>query len=200
MQRLFMLAVFLSAAGFLVWDRLNPPAPPPAPPPPPPMSAADSAPVFSEAEIQKMRGSLQDADPEVRWAAVQLLFNIRDPQVGPLVERMLTEDPDPEVRVKIISLYKGREESSRLGPLVRGLQDVDMTVRLASLKALGDIGDPSVTVWVVALLRDVEPEVRIEALRTLGRFQDRRKAEFKALAEKLRLDYEEAVRRAAARR
>jgi HEAT repeat protein len=116
-----------------------------------------------------MRASLQDADPEVRWAAVQLLFNIRDPQVGPLVERMLSEDPDPELRVKIISLYKGREETARLGPLVRGLQDVDMSVRLASL-------------------------------RTLGRFQDKRKEEFKALAEKLRTDYEEAVRRSAGRR
>jgi len=72
--------------------------------------------------------------------------------------------------------------------------------RIASLQALGDIGDPSVAVWVTALLRDTEPTVRIEALRTLGRFQDKRKAEFKILAEKLRADYEDAVRRAAARR
>lgn len=199
MPRALTLAVFLAAVGFLVWDRMHPAAPPPAPAPPPAATLADSAPVFTDAELAKMRASLQDADPEVRWAAVQLLFNIRDPRVGPLVERMLSEDPDPELRVKIISLYKGRE-MSRLGPLVRGLQDAEAPVRLASLRALGDIGDPSVTVWVVALLRDVEPEVRIEALRTLGRFQDKRKEEFKALAEKLRADYEEAVRRSAGRR
>ena len=30
--------------------------------------------------------------------ALQLLFNIRDPQLGPSLEKMLTEDPDPEVR------------------------------------------------------------------------------------------------------
>lgn len=194
-----MLLVFIGAGTFLIWDRINPIRGDLAPPPPP---AAAQLPVsvFSEGEIQKVRLSLQDADPGVRWAAIQLLFNIRDPQIGPVVERLLTEDPDAEVRLKIVALFRGQEGLARLGPLVRGLSDIDQTVRLASLQALGDIGDPSVSTWVTALLRDVEPDVRIEALRTLGRFQDKRKADFKALAEKLRKDYEEAVRLAAARR
>ena len=46
---------------------------------------------------------------------------------------------------------------------------------------------------------DMEPEVRVEALHTLGRFQERRKVEFQALADKLRLDYEAALRRKLAR-
>ncbi|MBI4060368.1 MAG: HEAT repeat domain-containing protein [Elusimicrobia bacterium] len=201
MNRPAMLLVFLGAASFLVWDHMHPEREPLAPPPPPALSAgAQPGPVFSEDEIKKVRLSLQDSDSSVRWAAIQLLFSIRDPQLGPSLERMLTEDPDPEVRMKVVSLFKGREDMSRLGPLVRSLGDYDANVRMASLQALGDIGDPSVTVWVTALLRDVEPAVRIEALRTLGRFQDKRKAEFKALADKLRADYEEAVRRAAARR
>ncbi|MDD5304203.1 MAG: HEAT repeat domain-containing protein [Elusimicrobia bacterium] len=199
MNRLAMLFIFLGAASFLVWDHMNPerealvPAPPPA-------IVQQPGPVFSEDEIKKVRLSLQDADPTVRWAAIQLLFNIRDPQLGPSLEKMLTEDPDPDVRMKVVSLFKGREDLSRLGALVRGLSDYDANVRIASLQALGDIGDPSVVIWITALLRDVEPSVRIEALRTLGRFQDKRKAEFKALADKLRADYEDAVRRAAARR
>lgn len=194
-----MLFIFLGAAAFLVLDYRNPPREAVAPPPPPAIEQ-QPAPVFSEAEIKKVRLSLQDSDPSVRWAAIQLLFNIRDPQLGPMLEKMLTEDPDPEVRMKVVSLFKGREDLSRLGALVRGLSDYDASVRIASLQALGDIGDPSVVIWITALLRDVEPDVRIEALRTLGRFQDKRKAEFKALADKLRTDYEEAVRRAAARR
>lgn len=194
-----MLFIFLGAASFLVWDHMNPEREPVAPPPPPAI-AQQPGPVFSEEEIRKVRLSLQDADAEVRWAAIQLLFNIRDPQLGPMLEKMLTEDPDPEVRMKVVSLFKGREDLSRLGALVRGLSDYDANVRMASLQALGDIGDPSVVIWITALLRDVEPTVRIEALRTLGRFQDKRKAEFKALADKLRADYEEAVRRAAKRR
>lgn len=199
MNRLAMLFIFLGAASFLVWDHLHPEREAVAPPPPPAI-VQQPGPVFSEDEIKKVRQSLQDADSSVRWAAIQLLFNIRDPQLGPSLEKMLAEDPDPEVRMKVVSLFKGREDISRLGALVRGLGDYDSNVRIASLQALGDIGDPSVAVWVTALLRDTEPTVRIEALRTLGRFQDKRKAEFKILAEKLRADYEDAVRRAAARR
>ncbi len=199
MNRLLMLVVFFGAAAFLVWDHRRPERTPMAPPPPPALMQ-QPGPVFSEDEIKKVRLSLQDADSSVRWAAIQLLFNIRDPQLGPILEKMLSEDPDPEVRMKVVGLFKGREDLSRLGALVRGLNDTDPQVRMASLKALGDIGDPSVVVWVTALLKDAEPDVRIEALKTLGRFQDKRKADFKALADKLKSDYEEAVRRAAARR
>ena len=199
MQRLLMLFVFIGAASFLVWDQMHPDRGVVAPPPPPAIEQKPS-PVFSEGDIRKMRTSLQDADSDVRWAAVQLLFNIRDPEIGPILDRMLTEDPDPEVRMKIVSLFKDREDLARLSALVRGLNDVDKIVRVASLQTLGDIGDPSVSIWVIALLRDAEMDVRIQALRTLGRFQEKRNAEFKALAEKLRKDYEEAVRRAAARR
>ena len=199
MNRLVMLLVFLGAAGFLVWDHLHPPREAVAPPPPPAIVQLPG-PVFAEEEIKKVRLSLQDADSSVRWAAIQLLFNIRDPQLGPILEKMLAEDPDPEVRMKVVGLFRGREDISRLGALVRGLADTDPSVRIASLQALGDIGDPSVAVWVTAVLKDAEPNVRIEALRTLGRFQDKRKAEFKALADKLKADYEDAVRRAAARR
>jgi len=197
MQKLFMLVVFLGAAGYLAFDRMHPRQEAVAPAAPPAI-AVEPAPVFSESEIKKVRFSLQDADPEVRWAAVQLLFNIHDPRLAQVLEHMLTQDPDPEVRMKVVTLFKGREDLARLGALVRGLSDIDKGVRIASLQALGDIGDPSVATWVTALLRDVEPDVRIEALRTLGRFQDKRKAEFKALADKLRTDYEAAVRRAAA--
>jgi HEAT repeat protein len=194
-----MLLIFLGAGSFLVWDHLHPAQEAMVPPPPPPIVQLPG-PVFAEEEIKKVRLSLQDADSSVRWAAIQLLFNIRDPQLGPILEKMLAEDPDPEVRMKVVGLFRGREDVSRLGALVRGLNDTDPSVRIASLQALGDIGDPSVAVWVTAVLKDAEPTVRIEALRTLGRFQDKRKAEFKALADKLRADYEEAVRRAVAHR
>ncbi|MBI3288113.1 MAG: HEAT repeat domain-containing protein [Elusimicrobia bacterium] len=198
MQRLFMLLVFAGAASFLVWDRMH--SGRVVVQPPPPVIDQEPAPVFSESEIRKIRLSLEDGDPNVRWTAAQLLFNIRDPQIAPILEHMLVQDPDTDVRLKVISLFKGREDLARLGSLVRGLNDIDKSVRIASLQALGDIGDPSVSTWVTALLRDVEADVRVEALRTLARFQDRRKAEFRALADKLRKDYEEAVRRAAARR
>lgn len=201
MSRLLSLIVFLAAAGYLAREYARPTQAPP-PPPPPPMSdpSKDALPVFTERDIMKVRASLQDADPEVRWAAAQLLHNVRDPQLGSLLEKMISEDPDPDLRVRIVGLMKGREELVLLGGLVKGLRDIDKSVRIASLVALGDIGDPSVSTWVTALLKDPEPEVKVAALQTLGRFQEKRKTEFRALADKLRKDYEDAQKRAAGRR
>src|SRR5947207_2905119 len=113
MNRLAMLFIFLGAAAFLVWDHLQPSREAVAPPPPPAI-VQQPGPAFSEDEIRKVRTSLQDADSSVRWAAIQLLFNIRDPQLGPILEKMLAEDPDPEVRMKVVGLFKGREDISRL--------------------------------------------------------------------------------------
>jgi HEAT repeat protein len=201
MSKLFALIIFLAASGYLAYEFIRPPQPTPLPAAPPvTTSPRDPSPVFSEGEIEKVRQSLQDGDASVRWAAVQLLYSVHDPKLGAELERMIAEDPDADLRIKIVGLMKGREELVRLGGLVKGLRDIDKSVRIASLGALGDIGDPSVVTWVTALLKDPEPDVKIAALQTLGRFQDKRKAEFTALAEKLKKDYEEALRREAARR
>lgn len=200
MGKFLALLIFLGAAAYLAHEYMTPPAPPPMPAEPPAaIVMKDPGPAFSEAEVQKVRNSLTDPDPNVRFAAVQLLYNLHDPKLGPLLEKMIGEDPDPDIRIKIVGLMKGREDLIRLGGLVKGLGDFDKSVRIASLNALGDIGDPSVATWVTALLKDSEPEVRIAALQTLGRFQDKRKEEFRALADKLKKDYEEALRRANAR-
>jgi hypothetical protein len=200
MSKLFALVVFLAAAAFLVRQWLRPPQPPPLAEPPAASSLRDPAPLFSEIEIAKVRKSLQDGDPAVRWAAVQLLYGIHDPRLGELLEAMIADDPDPELRVKIVGLMRGRADLARLGGLVKGLSDLDKSVRIASLNALGDIGDPSVVTWVTASLKDPEPDVRVAALQTLGRFQDKRRLEFEALAEKLKGEYEEALRHAEAPR
>ena len=200
MSKLFAFIVFLAAAGFLARQYLHSPQAPLPAEPPAALEPRNPSAVFSEVEIDKIRQSLQDADPSVRWAAVQLLYSLRDPQLGAFLEKMIAEDPDPDLRVKIVGLMKGRDDLVRLGGLIKGLRDPGKSVRIASLSALGDIGDPSVVTWVTALLKDSEPEVRIAALQTLGRFQDRRRLEFEALSEKLKKDYEEALRHAASRR
>ncbi len=198
MRRAFALIVLLASGGFLVREYLQPPEQPLAAPPPA-IAQSDPGPVFSEAELKRIRMSIVDGDPGVRWSAAQLLFSIHDPQLGPILDKMIAEDPDPNVRIKVIGLMKGREALLRLGGLVRALGDTDKGVRLQALKALGDIGDPSVAGWVTALLKDPEPDVRIAALQTLGRFQDKRKQEFRELADKLKRDYEAALRRKALR-
>jgi HEAT repeat protein len=198
MRRGFALVVLVVSAAYLLYEYKKPQERP-LPPPPPVMDQPDPGPVFSDADVRRVRQSLKDGDPGVRWTAAQLLYNIRDPQLGPLLDKMIAEDPDPEVRIKVVGMMKGREDLVRLGGLVRALSDTDKGVRLQALDSLGAIGDPSVASWVTALLKDPEVEVRVAALQTLGKFQDKRKKEFHELADKLKKDYEDALRREAIR-
>ncbi|MBI3551414.1 MAG: HEAT repeat domain-containing protein [Elusimicrobia bacterium] len=166
------------------------------PAPPPPLAAPlEMAPFLSFDEIKSIRRSTKDGDPGVRWAAVELLYSIRDPESLSILERIIAEDPEQELRIKAVQLLDKGGGSRQLPGLIKALSDVDNDVRLAALKALGDIGDPAATPWVSPLLKDPEAEVKTEALHTLGRFQDKRKAEFAALTDQLRRQYEAAVRK-----
>jgi HEAT repeat protein len=69
-------------------------------------------------------------------------------------------------------------------------------VKIASLRALGESGDPAAAPYITGALKDFDSDVKMEALKALGGLEEKRKAEFAALAAKLRHDYEEAVKRA----
>lgn len=169
---------------------------PPQAPPMPMQLNLPAAPVLSIEEIQRVRNSAADRDPEVRWAAIKLLFAVKDPDTLAVIDKIVSSDPDPEVRRKAVDLLNQGEDRALLPTLIKGLKDPDMGVRISSLKGLGEVGDPAALPWMTEALKDYEPEVKVEALRALGKFQDKRKRQFQVLADKLREDYEAALRRA----
>lgn len=152
-------------------------------------------PILAEHELERVRLSTVDADPGVRWAAIELLFTLKDPKAAAVIEKVITQDTDPEIKARTIRLVKDKGGDTRVGYLVKALKDSDKTVRIAALTALGDIGDPASAPWVTEALQDYEPEVKVQALRALGKFQEKHIAEFNALAEKLRRDYEAALQK-----
>jgi HEAT repeat protein len=190
-----MAIVILSFTSAFLYDKYRTMNAPPPAPPPPVMTHDMPQPLFTEAEVRSIRHSTKDGDAGVRWAAMQLLFTIKDPESTEILSRTVADDPDPEVRMNAIRLLGGSGDSRQLPGLIKGLTDTEQDVRLSSLKALGDIGDPAAAPYVAALLKDPDAEVKTAALHTLGRFQDKRTAEFRAMADQLRRQYENAVKK-----
>lgn len=198
MRWVLALALLIGSAVYLYdrYQRLDAPAAvPPAPPALSSLPAPDS--FLAVAEIKRIRGSVSDPDPGVRWAALEFLFNVRDPEAVDRLSKAVAEDPDPALRLKGIELLKRASAVPilKLQGLIKALSDVDPSIRIASLKAIGDVGDAHAAPWVADALKDYDPDVRTQALHTLGQFQDKRKEEFKALAEQLKAQYETAVRK-----
>ena len=151
--------------------------------------------LLSAAEIGKIRANTINNDPAVRWSAMEFLYTMRDPAAVAIVQKAVSDDPNPEIRIKAIRLLKDQGDVITMQKFVGQLKDGDTEVRLAALKALGDLGHPAAVPYITECLKDYEPDVRTEALRTLGRIEDKRKNEFNIMAAKLRQDYEEAVKR-----
>jgi HEAT repeat protein len=205
-MRWFMALLWVSGASYLTYSattRFGGPSPAVSPPASPAVAnepafsspSSASAGVLGPGELARVRRSLRDRDPAVRAAAVELLSAVRDTFLLDSLADIIEEDPDSEVRRRSLRAMQTGGTAVMVG-LLRGLKDYETSVRLASLTALGDLGDPSAAPFVArAAIDDPNPEVRGAALRVLGKFQAKKDREFRALAEQLRLDYERALRK-----
>jgi vesicle coat complex subunit len=206
MSRLFMLAVFVGGLFYLYQKQNKPPEPTPEqiaakqaeelamkiPPPPPELERAPP-PVMSDAELNKIRLATNDSDPQVRWAAIELLYRLDDPQAFGILEKTLRIDTEPSVRQNALQIMQGIDRPEVAMDLVGSLRDTEKSIRIAALIALGEIADPTTTPHIVKALVDIDPDVRTQALHTLGRIQEKKDAEHRENQDKIRRDYEMEV-------
>ena len=129
-------------------------------------------------------------------ASLELLYKLGDPDAVSYLEKAAAKDPDPDVRLKAVTLLGLNGGGPRQRALVAALKDPQKEIRLAALKSLEQVGDTSAAPWIAQTAsQDYEPEVRAEALRVLGTLQDNKRRDFEQLAAQLRQQYEQAVER-----
>lgn len=144
-------------------------------PPPPPEIEQEPPPVLSDKQLNRIRASTRDTNPDVRWEAVDLLVKARYAQADNILYEMLQRDGSSQNKLKVIAILQGRTgDPNAVYALTRALRDTEADVRLACLRALGAIGDPSSAAAIGGLLRDVDEGVRLEAIRTLNTLESAR--------------------------
>lgn len=193
-----LMGIVLVVAGYFAFQQLKPKPLPPPPPPPPPAITLEPQPIIDPAEQAKVIKSASDQDAQVRWQAMVLLDKMKSPQALPLMFEKLTNDPEPEIRIKIINTLAERKGPEVTQHLVGALKDLDPTVRVAALVALDKVGDFAAASPITDLLKDQEETVRVQALQTLNSLQDKKAAEIAAeqrRQEELRRQAEEAAQR-----
>lgn len=203
MQRLILIAVI---AGSVFYFATKKPAkkelePPPVPPEPP-VIETEPPKVISDAELARIRQATKDSDPQVRWAAIQLLYQVNDPRAMKIIEETLSADTEPTMRRNALDIVRQANRPESAQTLVKALMDSEMEIRLAALSALGDVGDPAMAPAIAGSLHDVEPEVRTAALTALAAIQKKAvdahrvsMEERKAQYQQALLKYEEALER-----
>ena len=120
------------------------------------------------AALSKARAALGDADVQTRLAGLQLVQAQSLRAALPEVGARLRADGDVAVRYQAARTLLQFAEASLLPPLLEGLRDEDMYVRVQVTAALIRIGAPAVS-GLRQALGDSRPAVRRAAAMALGK-------------------------------
>lgn len=123
--------------------------------------------------LEKLRQAAMDSSPEVRWAAISLLYQVRDPNISSLLTRSLKQETDPKVRKNILGVLNQNRDPRTLPALFDSLMDTEKDVRIAALIAIGNIGEPRHIPQVARALYDTDAEVKVQAIRTMEKLHQK---------------------------
>jgi HEAT repeat protein len=127
----------------------------------------------ASATVAALIGTLDDADAQVRLAAVNSLRQLEDPAAIAALSKVLKEDTDARVR-EAAAWALGEIGDTRAVPsLIEALKvEHGPKVREKIVEALGNLKDPSALSAVTAVLKDPTVDVRREAVQAISRFED----------------------------
>jgi HEAT repeat protein len=132
-------------------------------------AAAPAAPALANA--------LGDPDPFVRWSAARTLGKISPVEAQTVVPELakLLGDLDLDLRLAAATALEryGPAAKAAVGELMRATRSSDPVVRVATIRALGAIGEPDAHVaipWLVEAVSDENAHVREMAAEVLGKF------------------------------
>ena len=148
--------------------------------------------------------ALRDKNSDVRWDAVETLWELDSGRATELMVSVALQDKDPSVRRKTLEILK---ESGNMAAelflkalehenlnvrknavsalsklqstlardsLLHALQHSDREVTIDAAKALGELGDERTAEILIAVLRDGNPQMRSNAVEALGYLSDKR--------------------------
>ncbi len=117
--------------------------------------------------VRRLCQALQEPDWMLRWAVVEALAALGNPQAGDALAPLL-EDPNQPLRIAAVRAIMECGAASAARHLLPLARDPDNLVREAVAEALGRLRHPRGSATLGALSQDAEPLVRLAALMALG--------------------------------
>ncbi len=127
-----------------------------------------------------------DSEPKIRWAAVELLYRIEDPQATQMVKERLSQEPEAWIRKSILRMLGDRRDMQSLQLLGVGLKDYDKEVRLVAVETIGNFTNAEALPVLNKAMEDYDPEVKLKAIEALDRIQETLRAQKEEQIRKLK--------------
>lgn len=123
---------------------------------------------FSKATLDTLRGLTQDADPKVRFAAAELLWQLQDESAPGVIKDMLDNETDSTVKIQLIDMLAKDKSKLSLALLTEALKDYDTDTRLHAVQAIGTFSNKEAIPALDRALNDYDEKVRLAALKAVN--------------------------------
>ena len=124
---------------------------------------------FSLQTLQTLRTLASDSNEKVRFAAVELLWELQDDQAPSVIKRMLQEETDAGVKKRLIAMVAKDKSKLSLALLSEAMNDYDKDTRLLAVNAIGGFSSKEAILVLNKGMKDYDEEVRLKSIEAVNR-------------------------------
>ncbi len=123
---------------------------------------------FSRETLLIMRRLTQDANPDVRYAATELLWQMQDEQSPAIIKHMFEMETETNVKKSLIRMLAKEKTRISLHLLAEALNNYDKDTKIAAIRAIGSFANKEALPILNIALNDYDEVVKIEALKAIN--------------------------------
>jgi len=124
---------------------------------------------FSMQTLKTLRSLTSDPNDKVRFASVELLWQLQDEQAPALIKRLFQQETEPEVKRMLIEMLAKDKSRVSLALLAEALNDYDKDTRMRALDAIGTFSTKDAISVMTKAMKDYDEEVRLKAIQAINR-------------------------------
>ncbi|OGS44067.1 MAG: hypothetical protein A3J79_12395 [Elusimicrobia bacterium RIFOXYB2_FULL_62_6] len=126
---------------------------------------------FSMQTMKTLRGLTQDPNEKVRFAAIELLWQLQDEQTPSIIKRMIQEETEASVKKNILEMLSRDKTKLSLALLAEALNDYDKDTRIKVVEAISTFSNKEAIAVLNKALEDYDEEVRLKAVEAVNRIR-----------------------------
>ena len=126
---------------------------------------------FSLNTLKVLRALTQDTNEKVRFAAVELLWELQDDQIPGVIKWMFENETEPSVKKSIIDMLAKDRSRLSLALLTVAVNDYDKETRLRAVEAIGTFSNKEAIAVLDPAMQDYDEEIRLKAIEAVKRIR-----------------------------
>ena len=134
----------------------------------PPAPATTYTMKFSLNTLNTLRTLTQDPNEKVRFAAVELLWQLQDEQIPKTIKLMFSNETESSVKKNIIDMLAKDKSRLSLALIGSAMNDYDKETRLKAVEAIGTFSNKEAISALTPAMEDYDEEIRLKALEAVN--------------------------------